>query len=94
MDWYRTGSDRGLKSHQDQIWNTIIDYRYLAPVKMAMDESHDRLLADAACAGVFPLTDPTVRPRLLIDHVRHRLGQTFIRLGTLLCGTPQPIPSA
>src|SRR4051794_17875155 len=94
MDRYLSRSDRGPTSYQDQFWNTISDYRYLAPVKMAMDESHDRLLAEAACARVLLLTDPAIGPRQLIDNVRYRLGQHFIRLGTLLCGAPQPIPSA
>jgi hypothetical protein len=95
MDRYRSRNANAIELHQHQIWDTISEYRYLAPLKMARDENRNRLLAKAELSWVFAATDRgAMQPWPLMDGIRNRVGQALIRLGTQLCGTPQPIPSA
>ena len=88
MDRDRSRRTYGLKMHQDQVWDTIKEYRYFAPAKLALDEGRNRFPAESALSRVRPVTGGAIERRLLMEGVRYRLGQCLLRIGTLLCGAP------
>lgn len=86
MDRYQSTSNHRRTSRHDQTLNAIVDLRYLAPAKLARDEAHERMLAEAALLQlVAGNASMTGRPPLL-DTGRHRLGGILILIGTMLQG--------
>jgi hypothetical protein len=86
MDPYRSANEYRSKSRDNQVLDAVVDYRYFAPGKLALDEAHERMLAEAALDRFLDGSDPSAsRPRLT-EVIRHRLDGVLILIGTSLQG--------
>ncbi len=86
MDHYQSTNNRRRTSRQDQTLNAVVDFRYLAPAKLARDEAHERMVVEAALLPYVAGNEPTTKRPPLMDNVRHRLGGILILIGTGLRG--------
>jgi hypothetical protein len=86
MDLYLSTNNRRRASRQDQTLNAVVDFRYLAPAKLARDEVRERMLAEAALRQFVDGNDPKTGRLPLMEMVRHRLGGILILIGMGLQG--------
>ena len=86
MDLYQSTTDHRRASRQDQILNAVVDFRYLAPAKLARDEAHERMVAEAVLLPFVNENEPMPGRPPLMEMVRHRLGGILILIGTGLQG--------
>ena len=97
MDLYESPNGRRRSSRHDQTVNAIVDFRYLAPAKLARDEAQERMRVEAAQAQFVNGNKPMIgKPKLTVV-VRHRLGGILILIGTGLQGAhaaSSVVPSA
>lgn len=75
-------------SRQNRTLNAVVDFRYLAPAKLARDDAHEQMLAEAALRQLVDGNEPMILSLPLMDVVRHQLVGILILLGTRLRGTP------
>ena len=87
MHRYGSRTDR-LAAGERYFLDTVVEFGHLAPRKLAIDEAHERMLAEAERARL--LNDATYgTARLtLIATLRQRLGQELVLLGMRLQRTP------
>ena len=86
MDSYRSVNGYRREARPNHVLDAVVAYRYFAPGKLARDEAHERILAEAALCRLLDRTALAAgRPRPLVV-VRHRLGDLLIRFGTTLQG--------
>ena len=76
---------RDAVAQRQAILDTVVDYRFFAPQKIAADELRARELARAAMPKAASRTPAPPRQRLA--SLRHRLGAALIAAGTRLQGT-------
>ena len=86
MDMSRSTSDYRHRSRHNHTLDAIVDFRYLAPAKLARDEAHERMRAEAALRRLGDRIEPTARHPQLTDRVRQHLGDILILIGTRLQG--------
>jgi hypothetical protein len=86
MHRYGSRTDR-LAAGERYFLDTVVEFGHLAPRKLAIDEAHERMLADAAQARL--LIGAAVGPTEMtfIAALRQRLGQGLVLLGMRLQGT-------
>jgi hypothetical protein len=94
MDRFDSLYARRHAAHRDQALNLITDYRWFAPAIMTLNETHQRLEADAALDRLLSPAGLTDRRSSPLQVVRHRLGDLLIRLGTHLRGVHAVEPGA
>lgn len=74
---------RDSVAQRQAMLDTIVDYRFLAPHKIAADELRDRQMAYAAQAP--DAANPALAARRQgLDVLRHRLGAVLIAAGVRL----------
>ena len=85
---------RDVIAQRQAVLDTIVDYRFFAPAKIAADELCERELARAALARVS--SHAAVAPRRWAEMLRRRLGAALVDVGGRLQGNtaadlePQP----
>ena len=88
MDMYQSTSEYRRPSRHNHTLNAIVDFRYLAPAKLGLDEAHERMRADAALCQIVDGNEPITRRPPLSDRVRQHLGGILILIGTRVKGDP------
>lgn len=83
MDRYSPTINHGRASHSEQTLNAIVDFRYLAPAKLAHEETNKRMLAEAALLRYVTGDSELIGNPPLTEIVRQRLGSIRIQLGTV-----------
>ena len=90
MDLYHYAtSEYCHPSHQNHTLNAInaiVDFRYLAPAKLGLDEAHERMRVKAVLRAFGDGNEPTAARPQLTDSVRQCLGDILIQIGTRLQG--------
>ena len=97
MDLYESPNGRSRSSRHDQTVNAIVDFRYLAPAKLARDEAQERMRVEAAQAQFVGGNKLMIWSPKLTEVVRYRLGSILILVGTGLqgaCADTSTVPSA
>jgi hypothetical protein len=95
MDFYQSTSEYRQPSRHNHTLSAIVDFRYLAPAKLARDEAHERMRAEAALRAFGDGHEPTARRPQRTASVRQHLGELLIQIGARLQGahavaTPGP----
>jgi hypothetical protein len=88
MDQFQSANQSPHQSRETQVLDAVVGYRYFAPWKLGMDETHHRMRAEAAVGRLLAETAPPGGYPRLTDRVRQRVGALLIRLGTTLQGVP------
>jgi hypothetical protein len=86
MDLYQSTSEYRRPSRQNHTLDAIVDFSYLAPAKLGLDEAHERMRVDAALRQIVGGNEPTAGRPHLVNSVQHRLGGILILIGTRLQG--------
>lgn len=77
-----SASQRSLQARHDQFSNSVADYRYTLPRKMALDEAREQLLVDIAHSRLGPPKQAAHPPVTVM--ALHRLGGVLVRIGSRL----------
>src|SRR3954471_19615581 len=98
MDLYHETSEYRQQPRHNHTLNAIVDFSYLAPAKLARDEAHERMRAEAALRAFGDGHDLAVGSSQRTHSVRHHLGDILVLIGTRLQGahgvaTPGPAAS-
>jgi hypothetical protein len=91
MNPYPGMSQSVLGARQEQLWQTIVDYRYLAGPKLAYDERLERVVAEANATGMLEAVRGR-RSRFGQLTVRDRLGAMLVVAGRRLQGVSTIAP--
>ena len=82
----QTLGSKAAGARRAEVLDTIRDHRYLAGHKLALDEAHERAVAEAARCRL--LADAGLAPgwRPAVAGVRRRVGAALVGVGTRLQG--------
>ncbi|MDQ3226538.1 MAG: hypothetical protein M3Q50_07910 [Chloroflexota bacterium] len=81
---HHASRQRDAAARRDAGLNTVVDYRYLAPYKLAANQRWEREMARAALAPFRVRADFASARWRLFASVRRRLGTALIAAGTRL----------
>lgn len=76
-------------AQRQALLDTIANYRFLTPHKIAADERRQQAMAHAALS--YPTSRPAVTSRHWAASMRRRLGAALIEVGTRLQGGAAPL---
>ena len=77
---------KAVQARHGEVLDTIQDFRYQAAYKLAMDEAHERLAADAARSRLLGEVGPTAGWRPILAGLRRRVGGALVGAGARLQG--------
>jgi hypothetical protein len=77
---HHPAQQRDALAQRQAVLDAIVDYRFLAPYKIAADERRERALAHVALLGTAQPSSTAARSRLAA--ARRRLGAGLIAIGT------------
>jgi hypothetical protein len=90
---YQSANGRRHQSRENQVLDAVVGYRLYAPGKLAFDEAHEQMMAEAALYCLLDGADSPAGPPRLTERIRHRLGEFLIRVGSSLQGAPALRPT-
>ena len=86
MDFYQSTSEYRQPSRHNHTLSAIVDFSYLAPAKLARDEAHEWMRAEAALRAFGDGHDLALGSPQRMHSVRHLLGDILVLIGTRLQG--------
>ena len=78
---------RAAEARREKLLNAICDYRHLAAARLAMDDAHERAVAEAARSRLLATDGVAAGWRPFIGAMRRRVGAALVGVGTRLQGT-------
>jgi hypothetical protein len=90
MHPYQPLSGRDAVAQREQLWTTILDYRYAAGPKLAIDDQRERVCGEVARSLVLRAAGAASGPCPRFATFRQRFGTCLVRIGERVRGAAGP----